>query len=68
MDSKKIILPNGKVVEGDVGKRIIDVIPDDINLLVAKVNDKLLDLTSVIKEDFGEIKILDFRSTEGTET
>ena len=56
MDSKKIILPNGKVVEGDVGKRIIDVIPDDINLLVAKVNDKLLDLTSVIKEDFGEIR------------
>ena len=68
MDSKKIILPNGKVVEGDVGKRIIDVIPDDINLLVAKVNDKLLDLTSVIKEDFGEIKILDFSSPEGRET
>ncbi len=60
----KIRFPNGKVVEGEIGKKIIDYVGKDRRYLVARIGDKLVDLTSTITEDV-DIEILDFSSSEG---
>ncbi|MGQ4913744.1 MAG: threonine--tRNA ligase [Candidatus Asgardarchaeia archaeon] len=65
----KIILPNGKEYDCEVGKSIIECIPKNKDFLVAKVNGKkLVDLTAEIKEDFERIEILTFDHDEGRET
>jgi threonyl-tRNA synthetase len=62
----KIVLPGGKIIEGKIGMRIIDLVKDR-NILVAKVDGKLLDLSSVLEED-KEVILLNFDSKEGKET
>ncbi len=59
----KIRLPNGRIIEGEKGKRILDVIGYNIGL-VARYNCKLVDL-STIMDDEGEIEILDFNDADG---
>lgn len=57
-------LPNGKKIEGEIGKRILDLIPKGYEVYVAKYNGRLVDLTKVIDSP-GEIELLDFGSEEG---
>ncbi len=59
-----ILLPDGRRLEARTGDRIIEAIPRDAGF-VAKVDGKLVDLTSPISEDANEIIILDFSSKEG---
>ena len=68
VSSKKIILPNGKTIEGEVGKTILEVVHENPKYLVAKTNGKLIDLSSVITNDFGDIYVYDFNSEEGRQT
>jgi len=60
----KIVYPNGRVVEGEVGKRILDYVPE-YRGFVAKIDDELVDLSAIISEKYDVIKILDFNSEEG---
>ncbi|RKY99059.1 MAG: threonine--tRNA ligase, partial [Candidatus Hydrothermota bacterium] len=63
----KIKLPNGKEIEGQAGKKIIDLIGKDKRYLAAKVDGKLVDLTTELTEDVEVVEILDFNSKEGRE-
>ncbi len=63
----RIKLPDGRVVEGRVGERIVDVIPQGAGL-VARVKGRLVDLTSKIRENWEVVEVLDFSSEEGKET
>ena len=58
----KILLKNGKVINGVKGKRILDLIPPGEGL-VARYNGKLVDLTTRLDEN-GIIEILDFEDDE----
>lgn len=58
----KILLKNGKVINGVKGKRILDLIPTGEGL-VARYNGKLVDLTTRLDEN-GIIEILDFEDDE----
>ncbi|RLE73433.1 MAG: threonine--tRNA ligase [Thermoprotei archaeon] len=60
----KIRLPDGSEIEGEAGKRIVDIIPKGSGL-VARINGVLVDLTRIIEPSFKEIEILDFSSEEG---
>ncbi|MEM0295363.1 MAG: threonine--tRNA ligase [Candidatus Korarchaeum sp.] len=62
----KVILPDGTLLNAEEGRRIIDVIPKGIGL-VAKASGKLLDLSTVIREELEEIRVLDFEDKEGRE-
>ncbi|MEM0192034.1 MAG: threonine--tRNA ligase [Candidatus Korarchaeum sp.] len=61
-----MILPDGTLLNAEEGRRIIDVIPKGIGL-VAKASGKLLDLSTVIREELEEIRVLDFEDKEGRE-
>lgn len=63
----KIKLPDGSVIEGAVGNPISDHV-SDVKALVARVDDRLIDLSCVIEPSFKEITILDFHSKEGRDT
>jgi len=66
IDSKvRIKLPDGRIVEASPGRRIIYFIPKNTLAIVAKINNKLVDLTEIIRPDWKEIEILDFNSREG---
>ncbi len=58
----QILLPNGKKIRGEIGKRIIDLVPKNIGL-VARYNGKLVDLSKEINQP-GIIEILDFENEE----
>lgn len=62
MEEIKILLKNGKVINGVKGKRILDLIPPGEGL-VARYNGKLVDLTTRLDEN-GIIEILDFEDDE----
>lgn len=62
----KVMLPDGTLLNAEEGRRIIDVIPKGIGL-VAKASGKLLDLSTVIREELEEIRVLDFEDKEGRE-
>lgn len=62
MEEIKILLKNGKVINGVKGKRILDLIPTGEGL-VARYNGKLVDLTTRLDEN-GIIEILDFEDDE----
>ncbi|MHA1617535.1 MAG: threonine--tRNA ligase [Candidatus Njordarchaeales archaeon] len=62
MSHAQILLPNGEILEGEIGKRIVDIIPRGSGI-VAKVNGKLVDLAEVIREP-SKIEILGFDSPE----
>ncbi|MEM1983767.1 MAG: threonine--tRNA ligase, partial [Candidatus Korarchaeum sp.] len=61
-----MMLPDGTLLNAEEGRRIIDVIPKGIGL-VAKASGKLLDLSTVIREELEEIRVLDFEDKEGRE-
>lgn len=63
----RLVLPDGTVLNAEEGIRIVDAIPKGIGL-VAKVYGRLLDLTAVMREELGEIRVLDFKDKEGRET
>ncbi len=63
----KLILPDGEVLTVEPGSRIIDHVPKGKGL-VAKVDGRLVDLSSEVPEGASEIKVLDFNSPEGRET
>ncbi|MHA1608479.1 MAG: threonine--tRNA ligase [Candidatus Njordarchaeales archaeon] len=60
MSLAEIILPNGKVIQGKLGKRIIDLIPK-YSGVVAKIDNEIVDLTAVIERPC-KIHVLDFNS------
>ena len=62
----KVIMPDGTTLNAEEGKRILDVIPRGIGL-IAEASGRLLDLSTVISDDLGEIRVLDFNSREGRE-
>lgn len=62
-----IRLPDGSTVEGEVGVRILDVIPPNSGL-VARVDGKLVDLTARIESSWRLVEVLDFDSEEGRKT
>ncbi len=59
----KLKLPDGRIVEAEVGKIIMDFTPE--GGIVAKVNGELVDLKTKIRKDFSEIEVLGFDSDEG---
>ncbi|RDD53784.1 MAG: threonine--tRNA ligase [Candidatus Korarchaeota archaeon NZ13-K] len=63
----RVILPDGSVLNASEGRRILEVIPKGVGL-VAKASGRLLDLSTTIREELGEIKVLDFSDREGRET
>ena len=67
MSSVIVRLPDGSILKGEVGARILDVIPPNSGL-VARVNGKLVDLTARIEGDWKLVEILDFDSEEGRKT
>lgn len=62
----KIRLPKGEEIFVEPGRAILDYLPDRAGL-VAKVDGKLVDLTSTLGET-EEVEILDFDTPEGKET
>ena len=63
----KVVLPDGSELEAVLGKRIIDLIPEGTGL-VAKVDGRLADLTTIVESGAERIEVLDFDSPEGRET
>lgn len=63
----RVILPDGSVLNASEGRRILEVIPKGVGL-VAKASGRLLDLSTTIREELGEIRVLDFGDREGRET
>ncbi len=63
----KVVLPDGSELEAVLGKRIIDLIPEGTGL-VAKVDGRLADLTTIVESGAERIEVLDFDSLEGRET
>jgi len=66
----KIFLPDGKVleVENIKGKRILDLIPQSREYLVAKVDGKAVDLTYILEGNEEKVEVFDFKSDLGRET
>jgi len=62
MRGVKIILPDGRVISGKEGHRIIEYL-SGTDGLVARYNGKLVDLTAIIDAP-GTIEILDFNNSE----
>lgn len=62
----RIFLPDRKIIEVQPGKRILDYL-DSRDYLVAKLDGRLIDLTTRVVED-KDIYIYDFNSREGKET
>ncbi|HDI74266.1 MAG TPA: threonine--tRNA ligase [Candidatus Korarchaeota archaeon] len=63
----KVMLPDGSELEAVPGKRVIDLIPEGTGL-VAKVDGRLADLTTIVESGAERIEVLDFDSPEGRET
>ncbi len=65
----RIKLLDGTIIEAEPGKRIIDYVGEDRRALVARVDgEKLVDLTSPVREDYGLIEILGFDDEDGKKT
>ncbi|MCS7102617.1 MAG: threonine--tRNA ligase [Candidatus Korarchaeum sp.] len=62
----RVILPDGTVLNAEEGRRIVDIVPRGVGL-VAKASGKLLDLSSVVREELEEIRVLNFDYKEGKE-
>ena len=63
----KVKLPDGRVIEAEPGRRIIDVIPHGVEAYVARVGRQLVDLTETIRDDWEVIEVLGWRSREARE-
>jgi len=66
----KIFLPEGKVleVENIKGKRILDLLPQSREYLVAKVDGNPVDLTYLLEGNEEKVEVFDFKSDLGRET
>ncbi|RKY95654.1 MAG: threonine--tRNA ligase, partial [Candidatus Hydrothermota bacterium] len=66
----RIFLPDGKVleVENIKGKRILDLLPQSREYLVAKVDGKPVDLTYILEGNEEKVEVFDFKSDLGRET